>query len=156
VVPPFADKPFDPDRPYSYTACLYCNVSLCEIGQYRIHCNASQNSYCVACQSLRPAHSHYTTPGNPVHVDNCEWGCDDGYFRTSGNACEACTNTIPLGANYSGPGSVLDLPFCPWKCPSNMYADGMECKQRLQECSAGQCPFPKLIQSNSAVRLENP
>jgi hypothetical protein len=156
VVPPLADKPFDPDRPYSYTACLYCNVSACGIGQYRVRCNASNDSYCAACQSGKPAHSHYTSPGDPVFEDNCGWGCDDGYSQASDGTCVPCTNDIPLGANYSGPGSVLDLPFCPWGCPSGMYADGMECKQLPEECPAGKCPFPRLDLSQSNARLDNP
>ena len=158
VVPPWASKPYDPDRPYSYTACLDCNVSLCQIGYYRIACNTSRDSYCVPCNVSTPENSHYSAAGNPVHEDNCAWTCNDGYYATSSDTCQPCTNSKPPGSNYSGPGSVLDLSSCPWECPSRHYADGMTCQPLAESCPAGKCPYPSLIQSSEQlnVRLKNP
>jgi hypothetical protein len=162
-VPPFADRPYDPDIPYSYTACLSCNVSLCEVGQYRIPCTSTRDSYCVSCTNVIPNNSRYDSPGGNVaqgtdtsNTSNCSWQCMNGYYQTSlPPACEKCTNPIPAGAVYKGVGAIVDYNFCEWECPPSFYADGMACKPLNTSCLLGECPLPNVIDTATGVRLEN-
>ena len=161
AVPPFTAKPYDTFQPYSYTACLECNVSFCEVGNYRIPCNITQATYCQPCTNSMPPNAHYTSAGFPATQNNCSWGCDKGYYKTSNGACLPCTNVIPSLANYSGPGAVMDLPFCPWACPTLFYANGMKCEQLNASCPHGTCPYPKAVNVSTAenqyyVMLNNP
>jgi len=157
VVPPWADKPFDPDRPYSYTTCVPCNVSLCGRGQYRMPCNTTRDSFCVPCDNTIPANSQYIFPGDPAHLNNCAFGCNNGYYKTSAGICLPCNNIIPSHANYNGPGTIVDLPFCPWACPANFYANGMACELLPESCPAGECPYPQIVTYGAGnILLENP
>jgi hypothetical protein len=80
----------------SGASCVPCTRTQCAVGQYRETCTPLQDGACKPCTSWQPDHAAFVTAG-PYGLNQCDWGCIDGYYR-SGSTCQPCSvGTCPVG-----------------------------------------------------------
>ena len=95
---------------YQYKAgstCDRCDLQPCPAGHYREKCTINMGTSCLPCSNGIPAAARYSTPGNPIHTDFCQWNCK-GIYDRSGDKCTLGRGAI-LASVISG---VTLLSLC--------------------------------------------
>ena len=88
--------------------CTKCSSSTCPPGEFRQACSENHDGKCTRCSQPKPNHSHWTTPGIPYDNDNCQWGCDDGYFLQLGK----CTPEVMPAVIVQSPQCAISNNSC--------------------------------------------
>ena len=138
-------------------ACSACNGSLCPIGYYRSKCTSTTDGICIGCTIL-PPNSQFTSCGVPYDENNCEWSCQQGFFR-NGILCVGCTTSLctvgeyrasctsntdgmcvtcsnsPKNSFFTSPGVPYNHNNCSWSCQLGFYQQGANCEQ----CNTSLC-----------------
>ena len=73
----------------SYTGgalCDRCDVEPCAAGFFRSTCQHGQGSSCTSCTNALPGGAKFSSPGNPIFANNCNWQCT-GIFERKGDSC---------------------------------------------------------------------
>lgn len=86
-------SPEQNDCPYAA-----CNMSSCEVGEYRKECGHDYPATCATCLNTIPAYSSFSGPADPpTNSTSCPYACWSGFYREPNS--EAC---IPDGAVGGG------------------------------------------------------
>ena len=101
--------------------CDRCDVEPCDIGYFRDMCRAGHGARCLPCTNALSSAAFYTTQGDPINNNFCDWDCEGIYDRIDDSCVVGSAATLTLIIS----GAVLALCcFCVighnlWKSPAN-------------------------------------